>query len=98
MLKGQANRIQNFYPDDSKIVDVPVSQFSFWFTNFIILFTQTPYIEPLMNYLALFLKVCYHCKRGVSKTVSDKLSLANKSYVGLVPSLLSCKFAKKYYC
>ena len=39
-----------------------------------------------------------HCKRGVSKTVSDKLSLANKSYVGLVLSLLSRKFAKNYYC
>ncbi len=39
-----------------------------------------------------------HCKRGISKTVSDKLSLANNLYVGLVLSLLSRKFAKKYYC
>ena len=59
MLKGQANRSQNFYPVYSNIVNVSVTQFSFWFNNFIILFTQTPYIESLMNYLTLFVIVGY---------------------------------------
>ncbi len=52
-------RCKDFYPDDYNTVAIPVIRFPFWSTNFIILFTQTLYIEPLMNYLALFIKVWY---------------------------------------